>query len=158
MSEVAVAVGAAAAHAVRWWLWQPWKTLRVPLVWVLHLAYAWIPVHLMLRAMALGGAIAPTASVHALTVGAIGGLVIGMMTRTARGHTGRPLKADRFEVACYLLVQAAALVRVAGALVLPDAYVATVAASSVLWSAGFGLYLVRYWPVLTRPRLDGRPG
>ncbi|MGG6496592.1 UNVERIFIED_CONTAM: NnrS family protein, partial [Bacteroidetes bacterium 56_B9] len=86
---------------------------RVPLVWVLHLAYAWIPVHLLLRAAAELGLVAPTLAIHALTVGAVGGLVIGMITRTARGHTGRPLRADGWELACYGAVLLAAAVRVA---------------------------------------------
>jgi uncharacterized protein involved in response to NO len=125
---------------------------------VLHLAYAWIPVHLLLRALAELGAVAPTLAVHALTVGAIGGLVIGMMTRTARGHTGRPLRADGWEVACYVAVLLAAAVRVGLPLVQPAWTLHAVQASAALWSAGFGLYAVRYWPVLSRPRLDGRPG
>jgi uncharacterized protein involved in response to NO len=154
----ALAGAAAAAHAWRLALWQPWKTRRVPLVWVLHLAYAWIPVHLLLRALAELGAVAPTLAVHALTVGAIGGLVIGMMTRTARGHTGRPLRADGWEVACYVAVLLAAAVRVGLPLVQPAWTLHAVQASAALWSAGFGLYAVRYWPVLSRPRLDGRPG
>ncbi|MDH5263791.1 MAG: NnrS family protein, partial [Betaproteobacteria bacterium] len=93
-----------------------------------------------------------------LTLGAIGGLTIGMMTRTAKGHTGRPLVADGFEVAAYGLVMAAAGVRVAGGALLPGAYVATVAASAALWSLAFAIYAARYWPVLTRPRIDGKPG
>ena len=97
-------------------------------------------------------------AVHALTVGAIGGMTIGMMTRTARGHTGRPLVADRFEVACYVLVALAAAIRVFGGMLLPAAYLATVVVSGVCWSAAFALYAVRYWPVLSRPRLDGKPG
>jgi uncharacterized protein involved in response to NO len=95
---------------------------------------------------------------HALTLGAIGGLTIGMMTRTARGHTGRILQADRSEVACYLLVLAAALVRVFGPPLFASLYRETVIASAVLWSAGYALYAIRYWPVLTRPRIDGKPG
>jgi uncharacterized protein involved in response to NO len=87
----------AAAHLRRWWLWQPWVTWRTPLVWVLHLAYFWIPVHLALRAAAEAGWVAPSLATHALTVGAIGGLIIGMMTRTALGHTGRLLRAGRNE-------------------------------------------------------------
>jgi uncharacterized protein involved in response to NO len=147
-----------AAHAVRWWLWQPWRTRRVPLVWVLHLAYAWVPVHLALRVTASLGWTLPSLATHALTVGAIGGLVIGMMTRTARGHTGRPLKADRWEVACYGLVTLAAGVRVGLPLLAPSETVHAALASALLWSAGFGIYAVRYWPVLSRPRVDGRPG
>jgi uncharacterized protein involved in response to NO len=102
--------------------------------------------------------VAPSAATHALTVGAIGGMIIGMITRTARGHTGRPLRADGYEVACYLLVLAAALVRVFLPLAAPAFTMHAVLCSAALWSAGFGLYAVRYWPVLTRPRLDGKPG
>ena len=153
-----VAAACALAHAARLALWRPWKTRPAPLVWILHAAYAWIPVHLLLRALAAAGAVPEPIAVHALTIGAIGGLTIGMMTRTARGHTGRALQADRWETACYLLVQAAALVRVFGPLALPAAYAGLVAASSLLWSAAFALYAVRYWPVLTRPRVDGKPG
>jgi len=154
----AVAAAACVAHAWRWLLWQPWKTLRVPLVWVLHLAYAWIPLHLLLRVLGELGVVAPSLATHALTAGAVGGLVIGMMTRTARGHTGRPLKADGFETACYAAVALAAAVRVGVPLVLPAWTVHAVLASAALWSTGFGLYAVRYWPVLSKPRVDGRPG
>jgi uncharacterized protein involved in response to NO len=127
-------------------------------VWVLHAAYAWVVVYLLLRALAEWGLVAAPLATHALTIGVIGGMTMGMMTRTARGHSGLPLVADLFEVACYLLVQAAALVRVFGGMALPDFYVDTVVASGLFWSAGFALYAVRYWPILTRPRLDGKPG
>lgn len=153
-----VASVAAVAHLVRWALWDPLKTLRTPIVWVLQVAYLWIPVHLVLRAAAALGWLAPSAATHALTVGAIGGLIMGMITRTARGHTGRPLQADGYETACYLMVLLAALVRVFVPLFAPALLLQAVVWSAVLWSAAFGLYFVRYWPVLTRPRLDGRPG
>ncbi|RQP22693.1 NnrS family protein [Piscinibacter terrae] len=149
---------AAVAHLIRWCLWQPWTTWRTPLVWVLHAAYLWIVLHLALRAISMMGGLPPSAATHALTVGAIGGLVIGMMTRTARGHTGRPLRTDRAEVASYVLVLGAALVRVVLPLVAPAMTVPAVLSSAALWSAGFGLYALHYWPVLTRPRLDGKPG
>jgi uncharacterized protein involved in response to NO len=154
----AIAALAFVAHAWRWALWQPWKTLRAPLVWVLHLAYAWVPIHLLLRGLGELGQVSASAATHALTVGAVGGLVIGMMTRTARGHTGRPLRADRYEVACYVLVLSSAAVRVAVPLAAPALTLHAVTASAALWSAGFGLYALRYCPVLSRPRIDGRPG
>ncbi len=154
----AIAGVGALAHAVRLALWRPWRTGHTPLVWVLHAAYAWVAVHLALRALAALGLVGPQFATHALTIGVIGGMTIGMMTRTARGHTGRRLEADRFEVACYVLVQAAALVRVFGGMAWMSHYVATVIAAGVLWSLGFALYAVRYWPVLTRPRIDGKPG
>lgn len=154
----AIALVAALGHGARLYLWRPWRTLAVPLVWILHAAYAWIVVHLFLRGLAGTGWLAESFSIHALTVGAIGGLTIGMMTRTARGHTARPLVADGYELICFLLIQAAAIVRVFGGLVATNAYLLSVQVSAVLWAAAFGLYAVRYWPVLTRPRLDGKPG
>lgn len=149
---------AALAHLARLVLWQPWKTLRTPLVWVLHVAYLWIVVHLVLRALSMFDLIVPSLATHALTVGAIGGLTIGMMTRTARGHTGRLLKADGYDVVCYVLVLLACLVRVIGPLVVPAGQVHAVLTAASLWSMAFGLYAVHYWPMLSRPRLDGRPG
>jgi uncharacterized protein involved in response to NO len=81
-----------------------------------------------------------------------------MMTRTARGHTGRPLIADGFEVACYVLVQCAAALRVFGAMILPGAYLPIVIGSGICWSIAFAVYAIRYWPILSRARLDGKPG
>ncbi len=153
----AFALFAAIAHAVRLWLWRPWQTFGTPLVWVLHLAYGWIVVYLVLRGLAALGAVSWLLAVHALTIGAIGGMTIGMMTRTARGHTGRPLRPDRGEVACFVLVALAAMIRVFGAMLLPGEYAATVLVSGVCWSLAFALYAVRYWPVLSRDRLDGKP-
>ena len=154
----AVALAAAIAHGVRLHLWRPWRTLSTPLVWILHAAYAWIVVYFLLRAPAQMGWINPSFATHALTVGAIGGLTLGMMVRTSRGHTARPLAADRFELTCFLLVQVASAIRVFGGMVRPDWYLASVQLSGILWFAAFGLFVVRYWPVLTRPRLDGKPG
>jgi uncharacterized protein involved in response to NO len=153
-----IAAAASLAHAARWALWQPWKTRKMPLVWVLHLAYAWIPIHLALRMGAELGLVASSAATHALTVGAMGGLIIGMMTRTARGHTARPLRADRWDTSCYVLVLVAGAARVAVPLLAPGQTLLAVQSSAVLWSAGFALFAVRYWPVLTRARLDGKPG
>jgi len=155
---VALLAITAIAHGTRLALWTPWKTLRTPLVWILHGAYAWIPIHLGLRALVELGFVPSPLATHALTIGAIGGLTIGMMTRTARGHTGRVLDADRFEVACYALVLAAAAVRVFVPLIASGHYLGSVVASGVLWSGAYAIYAVRYWPVLTRPRLDGKPG
>jgi uncharacterized protein involved in response to NO len=155
---IALTLAAAVLHAARWLLWRPWKTLRAPLVWVLHAAYVWIPLHLALRACGEAGGIAPSLATHALTGGAIGGLIIGMMTRTSRGHTGLPLRADRFDVACYLLVLLAGVTRVLVPLAVPALTLQAVTVSAVFWSAGFGLFAIRYWPVLSRARLDGKPG
>ena len=149
---------AATIHAVRWWLWAPLKTLGTPLVWILHAAYAWIPVYFVLRAAATVQWIPSPIAVHALTVGAIGGLTIGMMTRTAKGHTGRPLRAEPADTTSYVLILSSAALRVFGPLFAPQVYGTWILASAVLFSLGFAIYAVSYWRPLTQPRPDGKPG
>lgn len=153
-----IALTACMVHAWRLYLWKTWRTLAMPLVWILHAAYAWIIVYLLLRGLTSLGLLAGTYAAHALTVGAIGGMTLGMMTRTARGHTGRLLVADGFERAMFLLIQVAAVVRVFGGIASPDLYIVSMQLSGAIWAVAFGLYALRYWPVLTRPRLDGKPG
>jgi uncharacterized protein involved in response to NO len=154
----AITAAATACHAARLALWKPWRTLRTPLVWILHAGYGWIVLHLALRTLSELSWVADSLATHALTVGAIGSLTIGMMTRTARGHTARPLVAGTSEVVCFGLVQAAAVLRVFGPMFAPSHYLAAVVLSGVCWAGAFGVYAVAYWPVLARPRLDGTPG
>jgi uncharacterized protein involved in response to NO len=153
-----VALAAALLHAWRLALWSPLKTRRRPIVWILHASYAWIVVHLALRGLAAFDIVPGALATHALTVGAIGGLTLGMMTRTARGHTARPLQAGAAEVAAYVLIHLAAVVRVILPLVLPERYLYLIEASAALWFAAFVLFTIVYLPILSRPRLDGQPG
>jgi len=148
---------AALAHGARLALWRPWLTWRRPMVWILHASYAWIVVHLALRALAALALVPAAMATHALAIGAIGGLTLGMMTRTARGHTGRPLQAGAIETLCYALVMAAAVSRVAVPLVAPAATLVATLTAGALWSLAFALFTARYWPILSRPRLDGNP-
>ena len=113
---------------------------------------------LVLRALWLADAGVPAdPSLHALGIGAMGGLMLGMMTRSALGHTGRPLAAGTVETAAYVLVHLAATVRVFVPLAEPGAASLAAAVSSLLWAAAFAIFLAAYWPVLTRPRVDERP-
>ena len=148
----------ASALAVRQWLWQPWRTLGTPLVWVLHAACAWLPLHLGLRALAEVGLIAPSIATHALTAGALGALTLGMMTRTARGHTGQMLRADRWDIAIYAAILSSGVLRVGLPLLWPASLPAAALLSAALWSLAFTLYALRYGPWLMRPRADGKPG
>ena len=151
-------IGAAALHGLRLWQWRPLRTRARPILWVLHLAYAWLPIGFVLLALAQIGAVGVSAGVHALAVGATGGLIIGMITRTARGHTGRPLRASRLEVAAYGLVTGAAVLRVAMPLVLPQHQTLWWVVAAMAWSAAFGLYLIVFTPWLLTTRLDGKDG
>ena len=150
---LAAGVGAVAQGA-RLALWQPWLTIKRPILWILHVSYAWIVVYLALRVLAAAELVPISLVTHALTVGAIGGLTVGMMTRTARGHTGRALEAGKLEIACYALVQFAAIVRVFMPLFAPQWYLGAVVASGALWATAFTLLVVNFWPMLVRPRSD----
>ena len=151
------AFAAAALHATRQAGWAPLATRGRPILWILHLSHAWIPVGFVLLGLAAFGLVIGAAPLHAFAVGALAGTVVGMITRTALGHTARPLAAGRAEFACYVLVHCAAAARVAAALVL-TAYMPLVYLSAALWSAAFLTYFFAYAPRLASARLDGRPG
>ncbi|WP_348704864.1 NnrS family protein [Acidovorax soli] len=149
---------AALLHGWRMWRWKPWITRNRPILWILHASYAWIPVGLVLLALAQLGAVAVSAAVHAFAVGATGGLIVGMITRTARGHTGRPLQAGRLEVLAYGLVMGAAVLRVLLPLAAPQWYAAALVLAALAWATAFAIYLGLYTPWLTQTRLDGKDG
>ena len=153
-----VAAIAACAHALRLAGWRGVRTLKEPIVWVLHLASAWLPVGLALKALYLGLSV-PWAMqwLHALTLGAIAMMVVAVVTRASLGHSGRVLVVSRPTAVAYVLLTVAALLRVFGAIVATD-YEWSVRVSGALWIAAFALILAVYAPILLRPRIDGRPG
>lgn len=154
-----IAALAALVQAVRLAQWQTLRTLRQPIVWVLHLAYVWLPVGLALKAIALLGGAAPAGFwLHALTIGAATSMILAVMTRASLGHTGRPLVVDPLIALAYVLVTAAALVRVFGLAVLPLSYREVILLAALLWTAAFALFLGIYAPMLLTPRVDGKPG
>jgi uncharacterized protein involved in response to NO len=148
-------VVAGVSHLVRLLLWDPFQTRRNALLWMLPVAYAWIPVALLLRAVAaLPMGIPTSTAFHALTVGAIASLMVAMMTRSALGHTGRALKAGRIEIGTFLLLQSAAIVRIVPGIVWPQHYPAFLTGSATLWTLAFFVFVLGYWTILTRPRID----
>ena len=153
-----IAALTAAAHAARLVLWRPWLTLAKPIVWILHFSYAWIVLALALRALAAFDLAPAGPAIHALTVGAIGGLTMGMMTRTSLGHTGRPLQTGHAELFCYVAIQLSAVARVFLPLAFPALYLHAILASGLLWVLAFGVFTIGYRPILSRPRVDGKPG
>lgn len=141
-------------HTLRLAGWRGLATWPEPLLMVLHVAYAWLAVGFLLVAATGAGAPLPgTAALHALTVGAVGGMILGMMTRVALGHTGRVLTAARSTVVAYVLMGLATLTRVFGPAVEPLAS-AALQWSGVLWIAAFGFFLWTYAPILLGPRAD----
>ena len=150
--RAAVAFAAFAIHAVRLLRWRGWQVLDTPLLWTLHAGCAWMTASFLLLALSdLGVAGAARAWLHAFTVGALGSAMIGLTTRVALRHTGRPLVLSRAVVAAHLLVQVAAFARVGGALA--GGGNAWVAAAGVAWVAAFGIYVALFVPILLRPSL-----
>lgn len=153
------AAGAAGLLALRLARWQGQRTFGQPILWVLHVAYAWLPIALALKAAwLLGGFVAAAGWQHALTVGAFSTMILAVMSRAALGHTGRPLVPPPGVVIAYVLVTAAALARVFGPALFPGAGSAWTGAAAMLWTVAFTLFVVAYAPILCRPRADGRPG
>jgi uncharacterized protein involved in response to NO len=149
---------AAAVHALRLARWQSWRTLRVPLVWSLHVGYAWLVVGLALKALAAWDAVPIAAPLHALGAGCLGTMILAVMSRAALGHTGRDLVAPPSAVLAYVLVTLGAVARVLSVFVDGDAGWVLLVAGGVAWAGGFMAYAIGYFIVLTGPRADGRPG
>ncbi len=153
-----VCVLAAMLQAARLIGWNPWATRHHPILWILHLSYAWLPIGLLLLALSRLDVVGESAALHALTLGVIGGLIIGMITRTALGHTARPMKAGKSEITAFALVHLAVVLRLAPMLIPALPYLPWTTAAATAWSLAFVAYLVKYVSVLTQPRLDGRDG
>lgn len=153
------ALAAASIQLVRLAQWQGLRTLRMPIVWVLHLAYLWLAVGLALKALALLGGV-PFAAyyLHALTIGAATTMIMAVMTRASLGHTGRALRISRPTACAYGLLTAAAVVRVFAPALPTLAYALVILFAAALWSAAFVLFLWVYGPILLKPRADGKPG
>ncbi|MGK7871014.1 NnrS family protein [Falsiroseomonas sp. E2-1-a20] len=153
-----VAAVAALMVALRLSRWHGFRTLGQPILWVLHLAYGFVPLTLATKAVALL-AEAPWAQhwLHLQGAGALALMILAVSTRATLGHTGRDLVASPATVAAYVLVALAAVVRVFGPGVTSDPLVPLVVAAS-FWTLGFGLFLLAYGPILLRPRADGIPG
>ena len=172
----AVVSGAAAiAIMVRLLGWKPHRTLRIPLLWILHVSYAWIAFGFALLALAAFQIVSDSTAYHALAVGSIAGLILGMMTRTALGHTGRPLKAGISEIWMYSLIQLGAVTRVGATFFLGNDFnlalhlssdlthtmpfsLLLLALAATCWSLAFLLYCITYGPYLFHERIDGREG
>ncbi len=151
----AMAVAAGVLHAWRLARWQGFKVLTQPLLWVLHLGYAWLCAGLVLVGLAglgdvLGLVLPQSAALHALTTGAFGTMILAVATRASLGHSGRPLTAGAGTTAAYILVTVAALARLASPLA-GDLALAALWLSGGAWTLAFGLFTVLYFPLFTRP-------
>ncbi len=153
-----VLLAAAGIHLLRLSRWHGLKTVSNPILWVLHLGYLWMVVGLaLLGACSFIDGLPVSAAVHALTAGSIGTMILGVMSRAALGHSGRPLLVSPLTVAAYVLLSVGTVLRVVAPLV-PSAQMGLTHGGGTLWALAWLLFVVVYFPIVTRPRADGRPG
>ena len=145
-------------HLFRLQHWQGWKTGKEPLLWSMHLSYLCIPLAMLGLAMTGGDPAAIKNIIHLLAIGTIGGMILAMMSRVSLGHTGRPLEVPSYLALAFAMVFIAAILR--AFLPLLDITLTHWAwrLSAALWIVAFALFLVRYLPILTGARVDGKSG
>lgn len=149
---------AAIIQSVRLARWKTLLGLGEAIVWILHIAYAWVIIGLVLKGLfLLTGTIYGSAWLHAFTTGAFASMILAVMTRASLGHTGRPLIASPLTIIAYLLITLSAIVRVS-APALPEFYLYSIIGSGLIWTGAFILFLIAYTPILITPRVDGKPG
>ncbi|MCP4186411.1 MAG: NnrS family protein [Gammaproteobacteria bacterium] len=159
MLATGLAMATALLMALQLSRWHGHQALKEPIVWILHLAYAWLPIALVMKALWLSGIPMPATSwLHALTTGAFSTMILGVMSRAALGHTGRALVTPPAMVAGYLMLTGAALIRVFAPILHVDAWLLWLTAAALLWTLAFMLFLIVYAPILCSPRADGRAG
>ncbi len=146
-----VCLTAAAIHAVRLIRWRGWHAWREPLVLVLHVAYAFIPLGFAVVGAAAFGVLGQTSALHVLTVGAIANMTFAVMTRATRGHTGRPLTAGPMTTLAYATLVLAAFLRPMAAL-FPDSYMLTINLTGAFWLLAYILFVWEYAPMLVLPK------
>jgi uncharacterized protein involved in response to NO len=139
-------------HVLRLARWRSAMTWREPLLVSLHVGYGFMPLGMLLLALAIMvPEIQPTAGLHALTAGAIGVMTLTVMTRASLGHTGRKLKSHPMEAAFLGMVILSAVLRIIAGLTFSDLMLQ---ASSLLWICGFGLFAIRFLPIVIGARAD----
>lgn len=136
--------------ALNFWRLASWRGLATfpePLLFILHLGYAWVAAGAILLGLAVFELVPMPAAIHALTAGAMGTMILAVMTRASRAHSGEELAADRVTITIYLLVTFAAVFRVAAAFLMPGPSPLLYAAGG-FWMAAFALFAVAYGPML----------
>lgn len=154
-----VSIIAALANGWRFSRWGFQHCASVPLLWSLHLAYIFIPIGFLLLALhGVGIVDNVSAALHSITVGAIGGMILAMISRVTLGHTGRQLTPPRLITLAYVLIFLAAIARVLIPILFVEYTLWGITAAGVLWVLGFSVYAYYYVPMLVTKRVDGRPG
>ncbi|MGR5176633.1 NnrS family protein [Vibrio mediterranei] len=142
---------------IRWIRWKPWLTLSEPLVWSLMLTYLCLPLSLLYRGL-LTDAFASHAMLHLFAVGALGGVILSMISRVTMGHTGRAIYQGPNMTLAFFAVVFAAVIRSVGVAMWPQHMFVMIDLSAGLWAFAFAMYVYHFGRMLITPRVDGHPG
>jgi len=147
----------AVVHGVRVVRWRGWRVLDQPLLPSLHLGFVWLLIAFALKAAAaIGSAVPEPAWVHVFTVGALGSMMLGLMTRVSLRHTGRALHTPRAMQVAAVAMFAAATLRLLGAV--QPIGVPLMGLAAALWALSFVAYLARFGITLVKPSLPRAGG
>ena len=143
-------------HLLRLLRWHHARIWTVPLLWSLHLSYAWLALALIAMALWHGGwLLGFSQATHLLAIGGMGGMILAMISRVSLGHTGRPLEPPLAMSVAFILLNIAVPLRVWLSIPMPQTGYWLAAGC---WAVAFAMFVWYYTPILLAPRPDGRPG
>lgn len=139
-------------------LWRPEKSVKIPILFILHIGVLFINLSLILELISLyyPEIKFSQAPLHMLMASGLGTVGIGIMSRVSLGHTGRVIVADRWIQVAYVFIVLGGLLRVFVPVLVPQLYLSSLVVSASFWSGGFMIFLLRFWFILVTPRPDGR--
>ena len=156
---IAISAVGALFQLLRMARWQFWLCFKDPLLWSLHASYLFIPLGLLLLALHYAGFnVTASQAIHSFTVGTIGGLILAMISRVSLGHTGRKLQTLPAMGIAFFLMILAGLIRSPLSAFQILSPVLSLSLSFTFFILAYAIFLWRYIPILSKKRIDGRPG
>ncbi len=141
---------------VRLGLWYDRRIWKMPILAILYVGYAWVGVVYLLAACGAMGWVAKSAAIHAMGLGVVGTMTVGMMSRVSLGHTGRKIGSPKLVLVSYLLIGGASLVRALGVILWPQGTPLLLQIAGTMWITSLVCLLMVLYPMLTQPRADGK--
>ncbi len=146
-------------HSYRISGWYHIGIWKKPLLWVLMIAYAWIAIGFLLKALSYWAGISPFLALHGFAYGGLGVITLGMMTRVALGHTGRSVfNPPKMLTIVFVMINFGVFFRIIAPLLDQQHYLWWIGIAQALWILAFTITLVIYFPMLIKARIDKRPG
>ena len=156
--EQGLLLSAGVLQLARWLRWQPFKTLKEPMLWSLQLSYAALPVTLVALSFYVGNVYVTKLLLHIFAIGCLAALCLSMISRVSLGHTSRNIYQGPSMLLAFICLPLAAILRAVMPMLFPELTQAWLWLAGIAWFIAFGMFVWHYWSVLTQPRIDGRPG